>query len=785
MCSEISQTYLPGHHEPLVLSIDGLKCGSCVRTVEQTLLEHPHVRQVSVNLATRTAWVDYYGGNSTAEVLTLIQALAARGFPAQLRDNDRRGRKVGNKHSSITSTWWHQWQWRKLVIPLTLLLISSLGHLAEAGELSIPLLGTSLSHAVLATGVLVGPGRSILVSGFRGALAFAPSMDTLVGLGVSSAYAASLVALIWPAVGWPCFFNEPVMLLGFVLLGRFLEESARLQTGRALQHLVELQPESARLYTKDDKAVREVPVSVLKPGDCLQLLAGDIIPIDGIVIAGHSAVDVSSLTGEPLPIEASPGTELSSGTLNLDGTLLIEIQRVGSDTKLAQIIQLVEQAQARKAPIQRLADRVAGRFCYGVVALALGTLLFWSLIGTRFWPNVLQNSEYDMVHSHISHASLGSTAETPFGLAIQLCIAVLVVACPCALGLATPTVITVASGLGARRGWLFRGGDVIEQAANLCQVVFDKTGTLTLGRPTVTAVLGSSCPDQTLRLAASLERESRHPFAHALLQEAQRRQLDLLKPHVCRTIPGQGLEGELEGISGTVRIGRPEWLESCGIAQDELNNHHNAMEITAQGHSLMAVALEQNLVGLVAIDDQPRPDAQTAIRRLDQLGLRLWIFSGDRREAVQHLGTRLGFDSGKLYWHMLPEDKQRHLRTLSTGSATAMVGDGINDAPALAIADLGIALSTGTAIAQESADLVLMGDRLEALPEALMLARWTMGKIRQNLIWAFGYNLVALPLAAGVLLPHFGLLLSPPLAALLMALSSITVVVNALTLRLP
>ncbi|GCE64988.1 heavy metal translocating P-type ATPase [cyanobiont of Ornithocercus magnificus] len=774
MRSVITQAPFLGCHRLLVLSVEGMKCGACTRAVERTLLEQPYVRQTSVNLVTRTAWVDYCGDSSKVELL--LQALAARGFPARLHSDEGK-QELNNKSKT---TWWYQWQ--SLVVALVLLLISILGHLAEGGKLPLSPLGTPSFHAILATGALVGPGRLILTNGLRNALAFTPSMDTLVGLGVGSAYTASLVALIWPAVGWPCFFNEPVMLLGFVLLGRFLEERARLQTGRALQHLVQLQPEVARLCIDDDKVIREVPVSSLKPGDRLQIIAGDRIPVDGLVITGYAAVDVSSLTGEPMPLEAGPGIELSSGMLNLDGTFLMEIQRVGTNTALAQIIQLVEQAQARKAPIQRLADRVAGSFCYGVVTLALATLLFWSTIGTRIWPSVLHDSAQDLVHGHVS---LGSTAETPLGLAIQLAITVLVVACPCALGLATPTVITVASGLGARHGWLFRGGDVIERAASLCQVVFDKTGTLTTGRPTVISVLDPKHPGQALRLAASLEQQSRHPLAHALLQEAQRRKLELLTPRTCHTVPGQGLEGELQDICGVVRIGKPEWLESCGINWDKELRYHHPEEIISQQYSLIAVAVDQRLIGIITVADQPRLDAQVAIQRLKQLGLRLWIFSGDRRESVQHLGAELNFDSKYLYWNMLPEDKQMHLQALSASGTTAMVGDGINDAPALAAADLGIAVGTGTAIAQESADLVLMGDRLEALPEALVLARRTMNKIRQNLIWAFSYNLVALPVAAGVLLPKFGLLLSPPLAALLMALSSIAVVVNALTLRLP
>lgn len=663
------------------------------------------------------------------------------------------------------------------MVALLLLLLSVLGHLSEAGRLSLPVIGSLPFHAALATVALIGPGRPILVGGVLAARSGAPSMDTLVGLGVGSAYLASLVALFWPQVGWPCFFNEPVMLLGFVLLGRFLEERARYRTGQALKQLAQLQPETARLLL-DDGAIREVRVGALRPGERVQLLPGDRVPVDGVVMQGHSAVDVSSLTGEPLPLEAEPGTELASGSLNLEAPLAMEVQRVGSETALARIIQLVEQAQARRAPIQGLADRVAGRFCYFVIGLALAAFLFWWLIGADLWPQVLEASAPGMMAHPMHHAGLGSGAETPIGLALQLAIAVLVVACPCALGLATPTVITVATGLAARRGWLFRGGDVLETAAGLDQVVFDKTGTLTLGRPLVTAIRADD-PERLLQLAASLEQTSRHPLAHALLQEAQRREIPLLPVSQVRNVTGEGLIGRLEACGTEVRVGKPEWLQGTGLSWGEA---FTTWQAKTEG-TLVAVAEADRLLGLVQIEDQLRSDVLTALQQLRKQGLQLAMFSGDREVAVRRLGQQLGFAESELGWQMRPEQKLARLEQLGRQRQVAMVGDGINDAPALAAADLGIAIGTGTQIAQDTADLVLLGDRLDNLPEALRLARRTLGKVRQNLTWAFGYNLIALPIAAGALLPSHGLLLSPPLAALLMALSSVTVVVNALALR--
>ncbi|ABB25284.1 Copper-translocating P-type ATPase [Synechococcus sp. CC9902] len=766
--------------QTVVLDVEGMKCGGCVSAVERTLLEQPGVQRADVNLVSRAAWLDL--AESDGNVDEVLAALAARGFPARERSLEFQPGLKGATGSTGLS-WWRQW--RQLMVALVLLLLSVMGHLSEAGQLSVPVIGSLPFHAGLATVALFGPGRQILSGGIKAARVGAPSMDTLVGLGVGSAYLASLAALVWPTVGWPCFFNEPVMLLGFVLLGRFLEERARFRTGQALQQLAQLQPETARLVLTDGE-IREVRVGALRPGERVQLLAGDRIPVDGVVREGLSAVDVSSLTGEPMPLQVEPGTELSSGSLNLEAPLVLEVSRVGSDTALARIIRLVEQAQARRAPIQGLADRVAGRFCYGVMALALATFLFWWLFGASHWPEVLQANAPGLPHAHgmvhgaqTHHSGLGSGATTPIGLALQLTIAVLVVACPCALGLATPTVITVSTGLAARRGWLFRGGDVIETAAALDQVVFDKTGTLTLGRPLVTDVFGED-PNLLLQWAASLEQSSRHPLAYALLQEAQRRDLALIDVTRVSTVSGEGLWGELDGVVGDLRVGKPAWLQSFGV---DFSAGATAWLAAAQG-SVVAVSAGQVLVGLLQVEDKQRPDVAPSLERLRASGLKLAIFSGDREVAVRRLGERLGFAEADLGWQMLPQQKLERLEQLRQEGRVAMVGDGINDAPALAAADLGIAIGTGTQIAQDTADMVLLGDRLDNLPEALSLARRTLNKVRQNLFWAFGYNLIALPVAAGVLLPSQGVLLSPPFAALLMALSSITVVVNALALRI-
>jgi Cu2+-exporting ATPase len=758
-----------------------MKCAGCVRAVEQRLAQQDGVGQVSVNLLSRTAWLEV--DDPAARLPALVQSLAGLGFQAHSRDDSlphSRRERLQERH------WWQRW--RQLLLALVLVLVSGLGHLADAGAFGLAAtpLARPWLHALVATAALAGPGRPILVGGLRAALAGAPGMDTLVALGVGSSYGASLLGWLWPEGGWPCFFHEAVMLLGFVLAGRFLEERARFRTGLAIETLAGLQPDEALLLV-DGAVARPVRVGGLRPGDRIRLLPGDRVPVDGVVRLGASSLDTSSLTGEPLPQVVAPGDELAAGCLNLSAPLELEVLRSGGESAIARIVHLVEQAQLRKAPIQGLADRVAGRFTVAVLLLALATFLFWWRWGADLWPSVLSaGAPLHGGHPH-GHGAPGP-AGTPLALALQLAIAVLVVACPCALGLATPAAISVGSGTAARAGLLFRGGDAIETAARLRTVLFDKTGTLTRGRPLVSAVepAPAGSADRLLQLAASLERDSRHPLAHALLQEAQSRGLELLPVVDALQLPGDGLQARLalagEEGEALLRVGRLAWLAAAGVAVDAaVQARHDALALA--GASLLAVARGETLLGLIAVEDSPRPDAAVTLERLRGRGLGLGLLSGDREGPVRLLGERVGLEPGELAWDLRPEQKLARIVAEQARGPVAMVGDGINDAPALAAADLGIAVGTGTQIAQEAADLVVMGDRLDGLPQALELARRTMATVRQNLAWAFGYNLIVLPIAAGALLPGFGIRLSPPLAALLMALSSITVLANALLLQ--
>ena len=753
--------------QPLLLEVEGMKCAGCVRAVERRLLEQTGVRQASVNLLSRTAWVDLEPPAGAGDALPdLLDGLAGMGFPARLRD------PAGPAAAAPSTGWWQRW--RRLLAALMLLVVSGLAHLVGVGEPghggAAAALTSTAFHAGLASLAVAGPGRPILVHGLRTALAGMPGMDTLVGLGVLSSYLSSLVGWLLPASGWPCYFNEPVMLLGFVLTGRFLEERARYRTGRAIEELAALQPDHALLLLGDSG--RPVRIADLRPGDRVRVLPGDRIPVDATVLEGRSVVDASALTGESRPVPAEPGRELAAGCLNLEAPLLLEVRRCGAESAIARIVRLVEDAQARKAPIQGLADRLAGRFSLLVLALALATLLFWWLWGAHLWSDRLP-------------ADL-----TPFALALQLAIAVLVVACPCALGLATPAALAVGSGLAARQGLLFRGGDAIETAARLRTVLFDKTGTLTRGLPAVTRVevLEADSPvtaDRLVQLAASLEQHSRHPLAHALLQEARRRDVPLLPAGAVRTESGQGLMGTLESpTAGPVRVGRLPWLIAEGVRVDAAAAARIALR-EAGPESLVAVGEGSRLLGLITVEDCPRPDAAATIASLRGLGLRLGLLSGDRRRPVERLAGRVGLADGEAAWDLPPERKLALLLEERRHGPVAMVGDGINDAPALAAADLAIAVGTGTQIAQEAAGLVVMGDHLEGIVQALAIARRTMTRVRQNLFWAFGYNLLVLPIAAGALLPVWGVRLSPPLAALFMAASSLTVVLNALLLQVP
>ncbi|WP_159786042.1 heavy metal translocating P-type ATPase [Sodalinema gerasimenkoae] len=768
--------------ETLALDVGGMKCAGCVKAVERKLSQVPGVASAKVNLATEMATVACEPGVVNPE--TLAQTLTEGGFPSQLR------RQEGLSLADLEATEERQreaqqQQQRQLGVALALIILSVLGHLQMLGVPPIPGLSNIWFHFALASLALVIPGREIIVEGARGLLKNAPSMNTLVGFGLVTAYLASTAALFFPNLAWECFFEEPVMLLGFVLLGRSLESRARNRASASLKSLVGLQPKTVHLLTEieelsqlDPQTIVDLPADQVRVGEYLQVRPGEKIPVDGEILAGETLVNESMLTGESLPIAKGPGDRLTTGTLNQSGSIIIQAQRTGKDTALAQIVALVEDAQTRKAPVQRLADTVAGYFTYGIMTLAALTFLFWYGVGVDLFPNVLETAHEFPNLGHVH--GMGQEPLSPLLLSLKLMIDVLAIACPCALGLATPTAILVGTGVGAERGLLIRGGDVLERVHQLDTVVFDKTGTLTTGHPQVSDIWQRG-PRNLLQWVASVERQTSHPLAEAIVSRAQAEGLSLLRVSDSHTEAGLGVRGMIE--SQLVLVGNRLWLEKQGIVPDAAVEDWLDM-MAREGNSLVYVAIDGEFAGAIAVRDQLREDAAQTVEALRRLGLGVQLLTGDRPETAQAIGQQLGLSPQEIMAQVSPQDKASRIAQLqATGLTVAVVGDGINDAPALAQADVGLALNAGTDVAVETADIVLMGDRLQDILGSIRLSRATFNKIRQNLVWAFGYNLVGLPVAAGILLPKFGILLDPAVAAGFMALSSVSVVTNSLLLR--
>jgi Cu2+-exporting ATPase len=807
------EVVIPASTQTIAIDVTGMKCAGCVRAVEQELTQCEGVVSATVNLATEVATVQYQPG--TANPVKLAEKLTAAGFPSQPRlpvgDRTSTGQIDIQERRRLET---QQQLWR-LAIATLLLFLSALGHLELLAGIKLPGLSNIWFHCGLATVALLGPGRTMLIDGWRGLRRNAPNMNTLVSLGTLTAYTASLIALLFPQLGWECFFDEPVMLVGFILLGRTLEQQARQRAASAFQSLLALQPKIARLIPVQESplggsptasAAIEIPADSVRVGEWLQVLPGDKIPVDGEIVAGQTTVDESMLTGESIPIFKQPGDLVAAGTLNQSGTIALRTTRTGQDTTLAQIIALVEAAQTQKAPIQRLADVVAGYFTYGVMTIAALTFCFWYFFGTHLWPEVLGTGDWGIGSSHLmSHHFLTHhpTTPSPLLLSLKLAIAVLVVACPCALGLATPTAILVGSGIGAERGLLIRGSDILERVSHLNTIIFDKTGTLTTGKPTVTDCLVISPPHSStspplyssstlLQLAASVESGTRHPLAIAIQQQAQQQELPVLPAQDFVTTPGLGVGATVlqDAVSDPdqrpvrVILGTLDWLEQHQVKVDE-EIQQQAQSLAQAGKTVVYVAVNDRVAGMIAVLDILRPDAEPMVTELKRMGLQVMMLTGDRQETATAIAQALNLPAEAILAEVRPEAKAHLIANLQQqGYRVAMVGDGINDAPALAQADVGIALHSGTDVATETAGIILMRDRLTDVVESIRLSRATFNKIQQNLFWAFAYNILGIPLAAGVLLPTLGILLSPAAAGAMMAFSSVSVVMNSLLLYL-
>ena len=740
--------------DTLVMSVSNMSCASCAGRVDKALRQLPGVLAVDVNLATETAQVTYTP--DLASRADFIAASTAAGYAAQEHSEDSHGQVQARKQQLAEAYGRRSRLAAFLAAPVIILGMG--GHILPGFErLIADVIGQKANwiiQCIFATAVLFGPGLDFYRRGFPALWRGAPDMNSLVALGTGAAYAFSLIATFLPQVlpeGVSGVYYEPASLIVvLILFGRDLENRAKGRTGKAIQSLLGLRVKTAQVR-RAGKFV-ECPIEEIVVGDVLSLRPGERVAVDGVVHEGSSYIDESMITGEPRPVEKSTGAALTAGTVNGMGHVIYEARRVGHDTTLSQIIQLVEQAQGAKLPIKALVDRLTLWFVPMVLTLAFVTVTVWMI-----W---------------------GPAPALPYALVAGVC--VLIIACPCAMGLATPTSIMVGTGRAAEMGVLFRKGDALQLLADVDVIAFDKTGTLTRGQPVLTDLdvadgLGRRA---ALQVMASVEQGSDHPIARAIVMAAAEEGLDLLPIQDGQTYAGLGLSAHVAGEE--VILGTERFMRERGI--DVKGYHGSAEALASQGKSVIFAARAGQVIALAGVSDALKPSTQGAIARLKAAGITVVMLTGDRRDAALQIAADLGID--QVHAELLPADKSRVLAELKTKARqSAFVGDGINDAPALAAADIGIALGTGTDVAVESADIVLMSGDLLGVVNAIEMSRLTLRNIKQNLFWAFGYNVALIPVAAGALYPAFGMLLSPILAAAAMALSSIFVLANALRLR--
>ena len=742
------------------LPIVGMTCASCVRRIETALRAVDGVAEATVNLVTARATVRYEPAKTNPGALA--DAIRGAGYEVPQASAPVSPRvDAGARAEAQAQAEAHEQRTmrRDFIVAAALsvpLLVVAMSHGAIPG--TDGLFGRWLQFA-LATPVVFGPGRRFLRLAWVALRHRAADMNTLVSLGVLAAWGYSTVALVAPGL-FPhaehgmlphLYFEAAAAILSFVLLGKLMETRARGRLSDAVRGLVALAPKTARRIRGELE--EDVPVEALALGDLVLVRPGERIASDGEVVRGTSAVDESMLTGESLPVDKTAGATVYGGTQNHSGALTYRITRTGGDTALARIVEAVEQAQGSRAPIARLADVVSSWFVPIVLGLALVTLLVWALV---------------------------DPTAAGFAIAVERFVAVLVIACPCALGLATPAAVAVGTGRGAELGILVKGGAALEAASRIDTVLLDKTGTLTTGKPELTDVVSSAAigEHELLRLVAAVERESEHPVAQAIVRGALARGVAMVPASDFRTEAGLGVEADVEGR--TVRVGTTVWLERAGITTAALEGAAEAL--AARGRTPSFIAVDGVLAGLVAVADRPAEGARETVATLRSLGIEVAMVTGDRLGTARAVAAELGIE--RVVAEVRPEDKARVVaEERARGRIVAMVGDGINDAPALAAAHVGIAIGSGTDIAIAAADVALLRGGIAGLPTALRLARRTLTTIRQNLFWAFVYNVLGIPIAAGVLAPWTGWTLSPVLASAAMSLSSVSVLMNSLRLR--
>ncbi len=717
--------------EKAELDIRGMTCAACARRIEKGLARLEGVIRADVNLATERGTVEYYpAALDVAEIVKKVKDLGYDASPRKDRANLREAEIRVQKRRFLIAAF------------LSAPLLWSMLHMGGPLSVLVPdLLMNGYVQWLLATPVQFYAGWPFYRGAYKNLKNGSANMDVLVALGTSAAYFYSLYLLL--TGGDAFYFETSAIIITLILLGKLLEAVAKGRTSEAIQKLMGLRAKTAVVIR--DGREREIPVEEVEKGDLIRVRPGEKIPVDGVVVEGRSAVDESMLTGESIPVDKQPGDEVIGATINKHGTLTFRATKVGKETALAQIIRVVEEAQGAKAPIQRLADRISGVFVPVVVLIAIGTFLLWYLA---------------LDPGNIERAVLNLTA-------------VLVIACPCALGLATPTSIMVGTGKGAEVGILFKGGQHVENAHRIDTVVLDKTGTITKGEPEMTDVrpLGNRTEEELLRLAASAEKPSEHPLAQAIVRGARERGIEPTAAENFQAVPGKGIEAVVDGRR--VLIGTRKWLEENGV---DTAAAETAMEtLEEQGKTVMLVAADGKPAGWIAVADTVKPTSADAIRELKRMGLQVWMLTGDNERTARAIARQAGIEHIRA--EVMPGDKAEEVKRLQAeGRKVAMVGDGINDAPALAVADIGMAIGTGTDVAIETADVTLMRGDLRAIPAAIRLSRLTMRNIKQNLFWAFFYNAVGIPVAAAGYL-------APWLAAAAMAFSSVSVVSNSLRLK--
>ncbi len=707
--------------------IQGMHCASCVGLIEKAVGKLDGVSACNVNLATNKASVSFDPQKVSDQRITL--AVESVGYKVVIEDKDSKVNELNNLR-------------KKVLVSLGLG-----GAVVVGGFLGMPF----WMQLILAIPVQFWAGWGFYQATIPALRHRTANMDTLVAIGTSVAFGYSTFVTIFPQVVESIgikpepYFDVSTIIIGLILLGRFLEARAKAGTSEAIKKLIGMQAKTARVLRKaQDKWVEEdIPISDVVVGDVIRVRPGEKIPVDGVILEGESSIDESMVTGESMPVDKTKGDSVVGATINKTGTFTFKASKVGKDTLLSQIIKLVEEAQGSKAPIQRLADLISSYFVPVVIILAILTFVIWYIFGPS--PAFL----FAMLNS----------------------IAVLIIACPCAMGLATPTAIMVGTGIGAEHGILIKDAKSLETAHKIKTIIFDKTGTLTEGKPVVTDVIGG-----VLQLAASLERGSEHSLAEAIVKKGEEEKIKFLKTTNFKAIPGHGVEGMIN--TKKVILGNRKLMSKENISVDE----KEVEKLEEEGKTVMMLGVDGKLVGLIAVADTIKTSAKDSVAKLQNMGIEVVMITGDNQRTAEAIAKQAGIK--KVLAEVLPGEKEEEVRKLQQdGRQVAFVGDGINDAPALAASDVGIAMGSGTDVAIEAGDITLINSDLRSVAAAIELSRKTMRTIKLNLFWAFGYNIILIPVAMGVLYPVWGILLNPIFASAAMALSSISVVSNSLLLK--